>query len=285
MGAVGDARPAQLGAARAARSSPAARPARRWCCCSVRSRARSACAGIRRRRARDAPRARSATSAARRASSSATAERRRGRRRREGALALIRCRPTWPPATATRHARPGVSCSNCGRPICPDCMTHDPGRHALPGVLARQRTKVRDHARHREPSRSVTYALIAINVIVFLAEGTSVYSLERRSDRARWSTRAALIGSSPVAQPRRRRRRARPVLARRHERLPAREPAAHRLQHVGPLLLGMMLEPAIGSRALRWSIYFVSLLAGSFGALLVSPHVARPSAPRGRSSA
>ena len=36
-------------------------------------------------------------------------------------------------------------------------------------------------------------------------------------------------------------------------------------------MLGRMLEPALGRCASRL-IYFVSLLAGSFGALLVTPH-------------
>ena len=39
--------------------------------------------------------------------------------------------------TCYRHPdrETALSCSNCGRPICPECMTHDAGRRALPGVL------------------------------------------------------------------------------------------------------------------------------------------------------
>ena len=50
--------------------------------------------------------------------------------------------------TCYRHPtrETGVSCSNCGRPICPDCMTLDAGRHALPGVLARAHARA-PHAR------------------------------------------------------------------------------------------------------------------------------------------
>ena len=74
----------------------------------------------------------------------------------------------WPPATATPPARPRVSCSSCGRPICPDCMTPTQVGMRCP-ECASQRTKV---VRMREMAAvpRVTYALIAINVIVYLAE-------------------------------------------------------------------------------------------------------------------
>src|SRR5437868_2231822 len=71
----------------------------------------------------------------------------------------------------------GVSCSSCGRPICPDCMTTTSVGMRCP-ECARDRTRVR-----RLPSRSqagipvVTRALIAINVIVFLAETATGASL------------------------------------------------------------------------------------------------------------
>ena len=44
--------------------------------------------------------------------------------------------------------------------------------------------------------------------------------------------------------------------------------------------MGHVLEPAIG-RVNFAAVYFASLLAGSFGALLFQPDVARPSAPPG----
>src|SRR5438270_1992513 len=62
----------------------------------------------------------------------------------------------------------GVSCSSCGRPICPDCMTPTPVGMRCP-ECARQRTKVTTaRTMHAEPT--VTYALIAINVFAFLGE-------------------------------------------------------------------------------------------------------------------
>ena len=49
--------------------------------------------------------------------------------------------------------------------------------------------------------------------------------------------------------------------------------------------LGRLLEPAIGTPRFL-ALYFASLFAGSFGALLlIDPGRAHASAPRGRSSA
>src|SRR6202035_1046702 len=62
----------------------------------------------------------------------------------------------------------GVSCSSCGRPICPDCMTPTSVGMRCP-ECARDRTKVKT-IRTLPSTPVATQALIAINVIVFLAE-------------------------------------------------------------------------------------------------------------------
>src|SRR2546421_12603283 len=62
----------------------------------------------------------------------------------------------------------GVSCSSCGRPICPDCMTPTPVGMRCP-ECSRERTKVRT-IRSGQSRPTVTQALIAINVAVFIAE-------------------------------------------------------------------------------------------------------------------
>src|SRR5215207_8185144 len=77
-------------------------------------------------------------------------------------------------ATCYRHPdrETGVSCSACGRPICPDCMTPTPVGMRCP-ECARQRTKV-----VRGPSGGqtgfqqspATYVLIGLNVIAYLIE-------------------------------------------------------------------------------------------------------------------
>jgi membrane associated rhomboid family serine protease len=173
-------------------------------------------------------------------------------------------------ATCYRHPNreTGVSCSNCGRPICPDCMTSTRVGMRCP-ECAKQRTKV-VNMRSISTVPQVTYALIAINVIVFLAEGTGVFTLEGESTSS-LIQKGGVLGSSPA-------------------RGLAGEGVAHgqiyrivtggflheNLLHIGFNMwvlyyLGMMLEPAIG-RVRLLVVYGVSLLAGSLGALLVSPH-------------
>jgi membrane associated rhomboid family serine protease len=82
-------------------------------------------------------------------------------------------------ATCYRHPNreTGVACSSCGRPICPDCMTPTPVGMRCP-ECARDRTRVRTAANVRNRAArgaglsrySITEIILAINVIVFLAE-------------------------------------------------------------------------------------------------------------------
>src|SRR5579859_7494446 len=60
----------------------------------------------------------------------------------------------------------GVSCSSCGRPICPDCMTPTPVGMRCPECV-RDRTRV-IRAASFTSNPTVTYALIATCVLVFL---------------------------------------------------------------------------------------------------------------------
>src|SRR5688572_6757995 len=60
----------------------------------------------------------------------------------------------------------GVRCSNCGRPICPDCMTSTPVGMRCP-ECARQRQDVRT-VRGAGSEPALTYLLIGINVLVWL---------------------------------------------------------------------------------------------------------------------
>jgi membrane associated rhomboid family serine protease len=133
---------------------------------------------------------------------------------------------------------------------------------------SRQRTKV---MRLREISAvpRVTYALIAINVGAFLAEGNVTVASGGTGNSV--YEKGALLGSSPLP----------PLI---HQgvahgqwwRIITGGFLHENLIHIGfnmyvLYVLGQMLEPAVGS--LRFSlIYGVSLLTGSLGALLVSPH-------------
>jgi membrane associated rhomboid family serine protease len=151
----------------------------------------------------------------------------------------------------------GVACSNCGRPICPDCMTTTPVGMRCP-ECARQRTKVKTMRAVETPV--LTYILIGICVALeigsSLSGGNSVGgnngSLVRDFALSRVS-----VGNGDVW---------RLVTAGfLHAGL------FHLLFNMYALyILGSMLEPSVGR--LRFGlIYLVSLLAGSFGALVLQP--------------
>ena len=166
--------------------------------------------------------------------------------------------------TCYRHPgrETGVSCSNCGRPICTDCMTSTSVGMRCP-ECARQRTKVKTMGSVTEPV--LTYIIIGINVVVALGTLLSGAS----------ATGGGLSGSSLLADGS-------------VSRLTVQDGEVWRVLtagflHSGPIhllfnmyilyILGGMLEPAVGR--LRFGIiYFVSLLAGSFGALLLEPTAA-----------
>ena len=134
---------------------------------------------------------------------------------------------------------------------------------------ARQRTKVK-RMRDMTAVPQVTYALIAMNAIAFLAEGGGL-SLNGEATGSVLE-KGALLGSSPdphlIGQG---------VAHGQWWRIVTGGFLHANLLHIGFNMwvlyyLGSMLEPALGR--LRFGmLYAVSLLAGSLGALLVSPHV------------
>ena len=169
-------------------------------------------------------------------------------------------------ATCYRHPsrETGVSCSNCGRPICPDCMTTTPVGMRCP-ECAKQTTKVK-RLRDTVTGPQVTYALIVINVVAFLAEGHVGFSGQPSSDIY---VKGALIGSFPGLE-------TTGVAHGQWWRLVTSGFLHENLLHIGfnmyvLYVLGLQLEPVLG-RVKFAAIYAVSLLTGSFGALLVSPH-------------
>ena len=130
---------------------------------------------------------------------------------------------------------------------------------------ARQKTQVktlRNTARRPE----VTIALIAINVVVFLTEGSFTFS---GGPTGKVYEEGALFGSLSGL----------PTLGVAHGqwwRIVTSGFMHENLIHIGfnmyvLYILGQMLEPALG-RLKFGTIYAVSLLCGSFGALLVTPH-------------
>jgi membrane associated rhomboid family serine protease len=163
--------------------------------------------------------------------------------------------------TCYRHPsrETGVSCSSCGRPICPDCMTPTPVGMRCP-ECAKQRTKVRSARAITASEPRVTYAIVALNVLAFFAQvATAGGGARARSGEV--YDNGALFG--PL------------VNDGEWWRLVTSgflhaDPIHLLFNMVGVYFLGQLLEPALGS--LRFAaLYFASLLAGSFGAMLLSP--------------
>jgi membrane associated rhomboid family serine protease len=167
--------------------------------------------------------------------------------------------------TCYRHPNreTGVSCSNCGRPICPECMTSTPVGMRCP-ECARQKTKVRTGPAAFSPTAGkmpATIALIAINVVVFVIElvgggtgsfsggGTVIHDAGLRGpDVAGGDWWRVITGGFLHAG------------------------FLHLLLNMYVLYVaGSILEPGIGTPRFL-GIYFVSLIAGSLGALIVDPN-------------
>jgi membrane associated rhomboid family serine protease len=155
----------------------------------------------------------------------------------------------------------GVSCSSCGRPICPDCMTPTSVGMRCP-ECARQRTRVRTLRSVPGPP-VVTRALIAINVIVFLAETATGAPLGGGGGGTVWD-HIVLYGPFISA-------------LHRYWLLVTAGFVHDGVLHIAVNMLslyfvGTVLEPAVG-RLNFAAIYVASLLAGSVGALLFQPDI------------
>jgi membrane associated rhomboid family serine protease len=175
-------------------------------------------------------------------------------------------------ATCYRHPgrETGVSCSNCERPICTDCMTSTPVGMRCP-ECARQRTQVRT-MRSMAAEPTVTYVLIALNVLLFIGEQLTrsngvVTGSTLGSHLATWGVGIGADGSTVG------------VAGGEFWRL-ITGGFLHDVSnplHIGFNMyilwwLGRMLEPGMGH--IRFAaLYAASLLAGSFGAVLVEPTV------------
>jgi membrane associated rhomboid family serine protease len=170
--------------------------------------------------------------------------------------------------TKTCYRHPGretaVSCSNCGRPICPDCMVYAAVGIKCPECAgqptgARAATRKVGRAAGAATGTVVTKTLIAINVVVFLVsiaqgsgglEPANVFVLD-------WA-----LASEPVADGE-------------WWRLVTSAFLHANLIHLAFNMLmlwwfGQALESALG-RGRFVGVYLVSALAGSAGALLLSP--------------
>jgi membrane associated rhomboid family serine protease len=166
--------------------------------------------------------------------------------------------------TCYRHSsrETGVSCSNCGRPICPDCMTTTPVGMRCP-ECARQKTKVRTAAT-LTGTPQLTYALIAINVVAYVVAASG------GGGSGLGGTSGSVVAKGDLY--------AYAVAHGEWWRIVTSGFLHAGLLHIAfnmyfLYFLGTLLEPSIGK--LRFGIiYAVSLVGGSFGCLLLSPNSA-----------
>jgi membrane associated rhomboid family serine protease len=128
---------------------------------------------------------------------------------------------------------------------------------------ARDRTRVKT-VRSGPSAPVVTQALIVINVLVFIAETASGASLGGGGPAGQVYLKGALFG---------------PLIVHQHEywRIVTSGFLHDGLLHIAfnmffLYIMGSILEPAIGSLNFA-AVYFASLIAGSFGALLFQPNV------------
>jgi len=155
----------------------------------------------------------------------------------------------------------GVSCSNCDRPICPDCMTATPVGMRCP-ECSRQKTQVRTMRNiYAEPR--VTYVLIGICVLLFLPTWQGGGASSVFLDLGTIGSGQTFEGQIGVA-------------AGEYWRLITGGFLHDGVIHIAFNMyilywLGTMLEPVLGHVRFT-ALYFASLLAGSFGAILVKPH-------------
>jgi membrane associated rhomboid family serine protease len=167
--------------------------------------------------------------------------------------------------TCYRHPNreTGVSCSSCGRPICPECMTPTPVGMRCP-ECASQRTKVVRGVGQQDgfAQTPATYILIALNVIVYLiqiatgsggffSQGVTQFMID-------WGLFGPFVAEGEVY------------------RLVTSGFLHASLIHIGfnmflLFFLGRLLEPSLGTPRFV-ALYFASMLAGSFGALAVEPN-------------
>lgn len=175
-------------------------------------------------------------------------------------------------ATCYRH--PGretkVACSNCGKPICPDCMTSTPVGMRCPDC-ARQKTTVKNPI--GMPGRAdapATYVLVGLCVLAFFAELASGADLMGGTSNSSVVIDGGLFAFALDSL-------GQPIGVAEGE--PWRIVTAAFLHsgilHLGLnmfalFILGRLLEPGIGT-ARFVAIYAVSVLAGSCGALLLDP--------------
>ncbi|HWI22278.1 MAG TPA: rhomboid family intramembrane serine protease [Baekduia sp.] len=161
-----------------------------------------------------------------------------------------------------------MSCSNCARPICTECMTATSVGMRCP-ECSKQTTRVVRGAAAFGTEPRVTYVLIAACVIAFLGSGQ--FGLGGSSSGNEIFRNGALLGYGSLDG-----LTAIGVHEGQYWRLITGGFLHSGLIHIGFNMyllyyLGRMLEPLYGPWRFG-AIYFTALLAGSFGALIQNPN-------------
>lgn len=171
--------------------------------------------------------------------------------------------------TCYRHPdrRAGVICQRCDRPICPDCMSQASVGFHCPECTKSSGQKVMRGAQLMRARPVVTQALVAINVLVYVVGlGPGL-----RTQAAVTAEGGLIAGPAIFAG-----RFIEGVAGGEWWRMLSSGFLHANLIHVGFNMwilyqLGQLLEPALGR--LRFGlVYFVAMLCGSFGVLLLSPN-------------
>lgn len=172
--------------------------------------------------------------------------------------------PTLPRCYRHPDRETGRSCTRCGRPACSDCLTQASVGSLCPECMRQGRPDTRTRVRYwnaRQPAL-ITYAIIAINAVAFI--WTTIANDERIAPgipvgRGDWDL--GLI---------------KPLVADGEwYRLISSGFLHFSILHIGLNMfllfqLGNLLEPPLGR--IRFAmLYFAAMLAGSAGALIVSP--------------
>jgi membrane associated rhomboid family serine protease len=169
--------------------------------------------------------------------------------------------------TCYRHPgrETGVRCQRCERPVCPECMVPAPvGVQCVDCVRGARSRVISGRRLLIGGSPYVTYALIAANVGVWAA---GVAPALVGGGAAGIAGGGSLIGVGGLSGP--------DVAAGQWWRLITAGFLHSGLLHLGFNMVALfVLGPPLEGRLGRWRfvvLYLTSLLAGSFGALLVSP--------------
>jgi membrane associated rhomboid family serine protease len=165
-------------------------------------------------------------------------------------------------ATCYRHPdrETNVSCSNCGRPICPDCMTSTSVGMRCP-ECARQRTQVRNPVGAATSNDApATYAIIGLCIAAFFGQMVSGGSVTGREALSGFEADFAFFA---------------PIIDADGEWY---RTITYGFLHSGLFhlainmfvlyILGTLLEPVIGT-ARFVAIYLISILGGALGVTLI----------------